>query len=53
MNELVSVIMSTYNEKEDWIRKSVESILGQTYANLEFLIVLDNPANSGIRKILE
>lgn len=45
--------MSAYNEKLDWLSKSVESILNQTYENLEFIIVLDNPENSGIKKMLE
>lgn len=53
MDELISVIMSTYNEEEAWLRKSVESILCQTYTNLEFLIVLDNPQNTKIKEVLE
>lgn len=53
MNELISVIMSTYNEEEAWLRKSVESILCQTYTNFEFLIVLDNPQNAAIKEVLQ
>lgn len=49
---LVSVIMSAYNEKEEWIRASVESILKQTYQNIEFVIVLDNPDNEPLREII-
>ena len=52
MSELISVIMSTYNEKAEWIRKSVESILNQTYSNIEFVIVLDNPNNEMIQEVL-
>ncbi|MGL5150855.1 MAG: glycosyltransferase [Clostridium sp.] len=44
-NRLVSVIMSTYNEPESWIDESVQSILNQTYSNIEFVIVCDNPKN--------
>ena len=40
---LISVIMSVYNEPMDWINQSVCSILNQTYRNLEFIIVIDNP----------
>ncbi|QFJ55859.1 glycosyltransferase family 2 protein [Pseudobutyrivibrio xylanivorans] len=40
---MISVIMSVFNEKIDWIKQSVQSILNQTYANLEFIIVIDNP----------
>ncbi len=52
-SELISVIMSTYNEPEDWIRKSIESILGQTLQKLEFLIVCDNPNNKELINLLE
>ena len=49
---LVSVIMSTYNEREDWLRSSIESILNQTWKNIEFVIVNDNPNNLMIGHIL-
>ncbi len=49
---LISVIMSTYNEREDWLRSSIESILNQTWKNIEFVIVNDNPNNLTIRHIL-
>lgn len=52
-NELISVVMSTYNEPEEWIRKSIESILGQTIKRLEFLIVCDNPNNKELINLLE
>ena len=51
--KLVSVIMSVYNEKEEWLRKSIESILKQTYKSLQFIIVLDNPDNKLAKTILE
>lgn len=38
---LVSVIMSVYNERPDYLDLAVKSILGQTYDNLEFLIMDD------------
>ena len=31
MTELISVIMSVYNEKESDLKESIESILNQTY----------------------
>lgn len=37
----VSVIMSTYNTEEEFLRESIESILNQTYKNLELIIVCD------------
>lgn len=44
-NELISVIMSTYNETTKELAQSVDSILNQTYQNIEFIIINDNPAN--------
>ncbi|WP_372663315.1 glycosyltransferase [Cohnella sp.] len=49
---LVSVVMSTYNETEDELRKAIDSILNQTYRTLEFIIAIDNPTNVDISRIL-
>ncbi len=51
--ELISVIMSVYNEKADWLKESVNSILQQTYKNIEFVIVVDNPKNTCLIDILK
>ncbi|MBQ9991386.1 MAG: glycosyltransferase [Lachnospiraceae bacterium] len=51
--DLISVVMSVYNEKEEWVRKSIESILRQTYVNIEFIIILDNPVNTTLAKVIE
>jgi glycosyltransferase involved in cell wall biosynthesis len=46
MDKLVSVIMPVYNV-EKYIRKSVQSVLNQTYNNFELLIIDDgSPDNS-------
>lgn len=37
---LVSIIMSVYNS-EDYLKEAIDSIIGQTYANLEFIIIDD------------
>lgn len=50
--EKISVIMSTYNEPEEWVRKSIESILNQSYRNLELIVVCDNPENVQLINIL-
>ncbi len=47
---LVSVIMSTYNEKLEYLKEAIESVRNQTYHDFEFLIVLDNPENAEIRQ---
>lgn len=49
----VSVLMSVYKETEELITKAVDSILNQTYKNLELIIVLDNPDNREARLLLE
>ena len=36
----ISVIMSAYNESIDELNKSIQSIINQTYRNIEFIIVL-------------
>lgn len=40
---MISVLMSVYNEKVEWVRQSVQSILNQTYTDFEFIILIDNP----------
>ncbi|MGN0495224.1 MAG: glycosyltransferase family 2 protein [Lachnospiraceae bacterium] len=37
----VSVLMSVYHEKEEYLRRSIESILNQTFEDFEFLIYDD------------
>lgn len=41
---MISVVMSVYNEKEEWLRESIDSILNQTYSDFEFIIINDNPS---------
>ena len=52
MNGLVSVIMGVHDEREDYLRCSVESICSQTYPNLE-LIVIDDASRERCRATLE
>lgn len=48
-NPLVSVIVPVYNQKE-YIHKCLESIINQTYNNLEIILV-DDGSNDGSEKI--
>ena len=49
----VSVLMSVYNEKEHEMEESIRSMIAQTYADWEFIIVNDNPSNAALRSFLE
>ncbi len=45
--------MSIYKEPESWIRLSVDSILGQTVADFEFIIINDNPTRPENDRLLQ
>ena len=49
---LVSVIMPAYNDREAFLRESIESILNQTYQNLE-LIIADDSTEKISRDIID
>ena len=50
MNNLVSVIMPYYNKK-NYFLKSINSVLKQTYTNLEILIIYDDQNRSDLEYI--
>lgn len=48
MNHLISIIIPVYNV-EDYLEKCIESVLHQTYENLEIILVNDGSTdNSGV-----
>ncbi|WP_102343377.1 glycosyltransferase [Galactobacillus timonensis] len=49
---LVSVVMATFNEKPDLVGKSIASILGQTYRNIE-LLIFDDSTNADTREKID
>lgn len=44
---MISIIMSVYNN-EDSLEKAIESILNQTYKDIEFLIIDDKSSDSSL-----
>ena len=49
MLELISVLMSAYNESELELKSSIYSILNQTHDRIELILVNDNPENKIIK----
>ena len=47
MNPKVSILMSIYNENESEILKSINSLITQTYCNVEIIVIVDNPLEKG------
>lgn len=50
--DLVSVVMPTYNNTRH-LAESIESVLGQTYSNIELLITDDHSTNSDVISIIK
>lgn len=48
----VSVLLPIYNTPEDFLREAVESILEQTFADFELLILNDSPQNEKLDAII-
>ena len=49
----ISVIITFYNEKDYQVRRSINSVLNQTYQDFELFCILDNPANEEIYGIIK
>lgn len=52
MSEKISVIMPVYNESKEYVEQSLDSLLKQTYKNIEILVTVDNPKNYKVIKYL-
>ena len=52
MEPKVSVIVPVYN-LEDYIERCVESIISQTYTNIEIILINDGSVDSSLEKCME
>ncbi len=48
-----SVLMCVFNEREDFLREAIDSILGQSFGDFEFVIVDDGSDSPATRRTLE
>lgn len=48
----VSVVMTVYNTKDEYLRSAIDSILAQTYKDFEFIIINDGSTNNAEEVIL-
>ena len=51
--ELISVVMTVYNEPLNIVKQSLASILTQTYTNIEIVVVVDDPNNRNVINYLQ
>ena len=49
----VSVLTPIYNTNPEHLRSAIESVLNQTFADFEFLILNDSPDNKDLKKIVK
>ena len=52
MEKLVDILVTTYNTNEKYLRKQIESILRQTYKNINIYISDDHSTDNNIGTIL-
>ena len=53
MEEVVDILVTTYNTNEKFLKKQIESILKQTYKNIQIYISDDNSNKEEIKEILK
>ena len=53
MEELVDILVTTYNTKEKYLRKQIETIIKQTHKNINIYISDDKSTDEKVKKILE
>lgn len=53
MDEVVDILVATYNTNEKYLREQIESIIKQTYKNIHILISDDKSTDENVRKVLK
>ncbi len=53
MQELIDILVTTYNTNEKYLRKQIESILKQTYKNIKIYISDDKSTDEKVAKVLK
>ena len=53
MEELVDILVATYNTNEKYLKKQIDSILRQTHKNIKIYISDDNSSDEKVAKILK
>ena len=51
--ELVDILLTTYNSNQKFLKKQLNSILDQTHKNIKLIISDDKSTNSRVLKTLE
>ncbi len=52
MNELVSVLLPVYTEPIEWINIAINSIIEQTYKNVEIILIVDEPNRNDLDEMI-
>lgn len=53
MEDKVDILMTTYNTKIEYLKKQIDSILNQTYSNINLLISDDNSINKEVQDVVK
>ena len=53
MEELVDILVTTYNTNEKYLKKQIDSILRQTHKNIKIYISDDNSSDKKVAEILK
>lgn len=53
MEDKIDIILATYNTKIEYLKKQIDSILAQTYQNIELIISDDNSSEKEVRETLK